>query len=72
MLREDGFVMDDGTTARLSQDHWVMTTTTANAAKVSQHLEFALRCCGRTSMCAWRLSASNGRRSRWRDRVRAS
>jgi sarcosine oxidase subunit alpha len=40
MLREDGFVMDDGTTARLSQDHWVMTTTTANAAKVSQHLEF--------------------------------
>ncbi len=40
MLREDGFVMDDGTTARLSQDHWVMTTTTANAAKVSQHLEY--------------------------------
>ena len=40
MLREDGFVMDDGTTARLSEDRWVMTTTTANAAKVSQHLEF--------------------------------
>ena len=40
MLREDGIVMDDGTTARLSQDHWVMTTTTANAAKVSQHLEY--------------------------------
>ena len=40
MLREDGFVMDDGTTARLSPDHWVMTTTTANAVKVSQHLEF--------------------------------
>lgn len=40
MLREDGFVMDDGTTARLTPDHWVMTTTTANAVKVMQHLEF--------------------------------
>ncbi len=40
MLREDGFVMDDGTTARLGEHHFVMTTTTANAAKVMQHLEF--------------------------------
>lgn len=40
MLREDGFVMDDGTTARLGETHFVMTTTTANAAKVMQHLEF--------------------------------
>ena len=40
MLREDGFVMDDGTTARLSTDHYVMSTTTANAGKVMQHLEF--------------------------------
>jgi sarcosine oxidase subunit alpha len=40
MLREDGFVMDDGTTARLAADHWVMSTTTANAGKVMQHLEF--------------------------------
>jgi sarcosine oxidase subunit alpha len=40
MLREDGFVMDDGTTARLASDHWVMSTTTANAGKVMQHLEF--------------------------------
>ncbi|WP_349371245.1 sarcosine oxidase subunit alpha family protein [Salinarimonas sp.] len=39
MLREDGFVMDDGTTARLSDTHYVMTTTTANAAKVMAHLE---------------------------------
>ena len=31
MLREDGFVMDDGTTARLADTHFVMTTTTANA-----------------------------------------
>jgi glycine cleavage system aminomethyltransferase T len=40
MLREDGFVMDDGTTSRLGADHYFMTTTTANAAKVMQHLEF--------------------------------
>jgi sarcosine oxidase subunit alpha len=40
MLREDGFAMDDGTTARLAADHWVMSTTTANAGKVMQHLEF--------------------------------
>ncbi len=40
MLREDGFVMDDGTTARLGEAHFLMTTTTANAAKVFQHLEF--------------------------------
>jgi sarcosine oxidase subunit alpha len=40
MLREDGFVMDDGTCARLAETHFVMTTTTANAAKVFQHLEF--------------------------------
>jgi heterotetrameric sarcosine oxidase alpha subunit len=40
MLREDGFVMDDGTTSRLAADHYFMTTTTANAGKVMQHLEF--------------------------------
>lgn len=40
MLREDGFVMDDGTTSRLAPDHYFMTTTTANAARVMQHLEF--------------------------------
>ncbi len=39
MLRDDGFVMDDGTTTRLGERHYLMTTTTANAAKVMQHLE---------------------------------
>ena len=43
MLREDGFVMDDGATARLSEDRWIMTTTTANAAKVSQHIDYCLQ-----------------------------
>lgn len=41
MLREDGMVMDDGTTSRLADDHFLMTTTTANAVRVMQHLEFA-------------------------------
>ena len=41
MLREDGFVFDDGTTARLGADRYVMTTTTANAIGVSRHLEHA-------------------------------
>ena len=40
MLREDGFVMDDGTTARLAPDRFIMTTTTANAVRVYQHMQF--------------------------------
>jgi sarcosine oxidase subunit alpha len=41
MLREDGHVMDDGTTARLGDGHYLMTTTTAAAGEVMRHLEFA-------------------------------
>jgi heterotetrameric sarcosine oxidase alpha subunit len=40
MLREDGFVYDDGTTSRLADDRYFMTTTTAAAANVMRHLEF--------------------------------
>ena len=40
MLREDGIAMDDGTSARLSDTHYIMTTTTAKAGPVFQHLEF--------------------------------
>jgi sarcosine oxidase subunit alpha len=40
MLREDGFVMDDGTTSRLAPERFFMTTTTAQAGRVMQHLEF--------------------------------
>ena len=42
MLRDDGFVFDDGTTWRLSDTRYLMTTTTANAAPVMQHLEMLL------------------------------
>lgn len=40
MLREDGMVMDDGTTACLGEGHYLMTTTTAAAGLVMRHLEF--------------------------------
>ncbi len=40
MLREDGFVYDDGTTSCLGENHYFMTTTTALAAGVLTHLEF--------------------------------
>jgi sarcosine oxidase subunit alpha len=39
MLGEDGMVMDDGVTARLGENHYLMTTTTGNAAPVLAHLE---------------------------------
>ncbi len=44
MLREDGIAMDDGTTARMSEHHFVMTTTTANAVPVFRHMEFCRQC----------------------------
>jgi sarcosine oxidase subunit alpha len=44
MLREDGMVMDDGTAARLAEDHFVVTTTTANAVGVYRHMEFCRQC----------------------------
>jgi sarcosine oxidase subunit alpha len=40
MLREDGMVFDDGTTTRLGENHYFMTTTTANAAPVLAHMEY--------------------------------
>ncbi len=40
MLREDGHVMDDGTTARLGDTHFLMTTTTAAAGQVMRHLDW--------------------------------
>ena len=43
MLRDDGMVMDDGTTSRLSATHFLMTTTTVNAVKVMQQLDYLLQ-----------------------------
>ena len=51
MLREDGHVMDDGTCARLAEDHFLITTTTAAAGEVMRHLDFVHQ-----AFCAdWRL-----------------
>jgi len=47
MLREDGMLLDDGTTSRLGAEHFLVTTTTANSAAVLEHLEFHLQ-----SVCA--------------------
>ena len=45
MLREDGIVFDDGTTSRLAEDHFFVTTTSANAGPVMAHMEFYLQTC---------------------------
>ncbi len=39
MLGEDGMVMDDGVTTCLGENHYLMTTTTGNAARVMGWLE---------------------------------
>jgi heterotetrameric sarcosine oxidase alpha subunit len=44
MLRSDGICYDDGTTARMTENHFVMTTTTANAVLVYRNMEFARQC----------------------------
>lgn len=39
MLKEDGMIFDDGVTTRISDTHYLMTTTTGNAAQVLGWLE---------------------------------
>lgn len=39
MLKEDGYVMDDGVVARLTHDRFHVTTTTGGAARVLNHME---------------------------------
>ena len=43
MLRVDGIVLDDGTTSKLAENHYFMTTTTANAARVLVDMENLLQ-----------------------------
>ena len=43
LLREDGIVFDDGTTSRVGEHQYYMTTTTAKAAEVMTHLEYYLQ-----------------------------
>jgi sarcosine oxidase subunit alpha len=44
MLNDDGVVLDDGTTSRISDTQFYMTTTTAQAGEVMSWLEFLLQC----------------------------
>ncbi len=44
MCGEDGMVFDDGVTTRLGENHYLMTTTTGNAARVLGWLENWLQC----------------------------
>jgi methylglutamate dehydrogenase subunit C len=46
MLREDGMMLDDGTTSRLGSEHFLITTTTANSVAVLDHLEFQRQSAG--------------------------
>ncbi len=43
MLRDDGFVLDDGATARLGEQDYFMSTTTANSARVLAFAEELLQ-----------------------------
>jgi methylglutamate dehydrogenase subunit C len=71
MLRDDGFVFDDGTVARLGVHDYFVTTTTANAGKVLSKMEFLLETAWRelrvtvTSVSdAWATAALAGPKSR--------
>ncbi len=44
MCGEDGMVFDDGVTTRLGENHYLMSTTTGNAARVLGWLESWLQC----------------------------
>jgi len=48
MLREDGMVFDDGVTARIAENHYLMTTTSGGAEGVVNWLEDWLQCEWRT------------------------
>ncbi len=43
MLREDGRVFDDGVVMRLGENHFYLTTTTAQHHAAMQHMEFLLQ-----------------------------
>ena len=55
MLREDGMLFDDGTVVRLEAEHFLLSTTTANAGTVLEHLEFQLQ----ANCPGWQVSISD-------------
>jgi sarcosine oxidase subunit alpha len=57
MLREDGFIYDDGVVGRLAQDRFHVTTTTGGAARVLNHMEDYLQT-EFPNLSVWLTSAS--------------
>ena len=53
MLNDDGIVLDDGTTARISDTQFYMTTTTAQAGRSCHGSNICFSATGRTSTCRW-------------------
>jgi sarcosine oxidase subunit alpha len=71
MLREDGYIYDDGVVGRLSPDRFHVTTTTGGAARVLNHMEDYLQTefphldCWLTSVSEqWAVIAVQGPKSR--------
>jgi sarcosine oxidase subunit alpha len=61
MLKEDGYVMDDGVVARLAHDRFHVTTTTGGAPRCSTTWRITSRPSGRTCGCSSPPSPSNTR-----------
>ena len=74
MLRDDGFLYDDGTTWRLADNRYLMTTTTANGALVYQNLEMLLadRLAGAEGLARLAHRPMGGRRGRRAEQPRAA
>ena len=52
-VNEDGMVYDDGVTTRLSENHYLMTTTTGGAANVLSKLEDYLQTRMKAELDVW-------------------
>jgi sarcosine oxidase, subunit alpha len=71
LLRDDGFVYDDGVVARTAADRFHVTTTTGGAPRVLAMME-DYRQTEWPDLKVWLTSTpSNGRSSRCRDRIAA-
>ena len=57
LLRETGFILDDGIVARLAQDRFHITTTTGGAASVLHHME-DYRQTEFPELCVWLTSTT--------------
>src|SRR5690606_2709894 len=71
MLREDGFIYDDGVVGRLAPDRFHVTTTTGGAARVLNHMEDylqtefpPLKACLASVSEQWAVIAVQGPKSR--------